>query len=145
MCVEVRAIEAHYTVAPGLLRHVESVVGRSHQSFLVLHLRVRSGGHTTAHRPAERAALICKCMILYLLPQPLGERNRGVQDGARQNQQKLLSAVSTDPVYLTRLVLEQVRNLLQHCIAGQVAVLVVHTLELVDVAHHERDGLVQTN
>ena len=145
MCVEIGAVEAHHAIAPGFLCHVESVVRCSHKSFLVLHLRVRGSGHTTAHGPAKRATLICKCMILHLLPQPLGECNSGVQNGARQNQQELLSTIAPHSIDLTRFALEDLRDRLQDRVAGLVAVLVVHSLELVDIAHHHGHRLVQAN
>src|SRR5882762_6892282 len=84
-------------------------------------------------------------MVLHLVPQPLGEGNRRVQNSARQNKKKLLSAVSPHAVNLTRLVLEESRDFLEDRVARLVAVVIVDGLELVDVAHHDRHRLMQTN
>jgi hypothetical protein len=81
-------------------------------------------------------------MTLHLLPQPLGESDRGIEHRTRQNQKELLSAVTSDAVDLARLAFQELRELLEHGVSGLVAVIVVHALELVDVAHHQRDRLV---
>jgi hypothetical protein len=84
-------------------------------------------------------------MILHLLTQPLGERDRGIEHRAGKNQQEFLAAITSDPVDLARFILEKAREFLEHVISREMAVGVVHALELVDVAHHERNRLVQTN
>src|SRR3990170_7418237 len=78
-----------------------------------------------------------------LFAQPLGERDGGVQHGTGQDQQKLLAAVPSDAVDLTRLVLEQPGKLLKDRIARLVTVVVVDALEFVDVAHHDRYRLLK--
>src|SRR5688500_12168146 len=82
-------------------------------------------------------------MTLYPLPQPLGKGNSGIQDRTGQNQKKLLPAVPADAVDLPRLGFQELREFLEHRVAGLVTVVVVHALEFVDVANDERDGLVQ--
>jgi hypothetical protein len=84
-------------------------------------------------------------MTLNLLAQPLGEGHGGVQHRTGKNEQKLLSAIAPDAVDLPGLFLQQPRELLQHRIPRLVPVVVVHALELVDVAHHDRQRLVQTH
>src|SRR4051812_902491 len=73
MGVVVSAIETNHAIAPGLLRHVESIVRRLQQGFLIFHARMGRGRHSAAHRPAKSSAGICKSMTRDLLPQPLGE------------------------------------------------------------------------
>jgi len=82
-------------------------------------------------------------MALNLLTQPLGESDRGIEHRTGQYEQELLSAVASDAVDFARLGLQEVRELLEHGVAGLVAVVVVYALELVDVAHDKRDGLVE--
>src|SRR5450759_162397 len=82
-------------------------------------------------------------MALYLLPQPLREGDRGIEHGTGQNEKEFLSPVTADAVDLPRLVLQELRDFLEHGISGLVAELVVYALELVDVAHDERDGFVE--
>src|SRR5258705_4121084 len=82
-------------------------------------------------------------MTLHLLPQPFRERPRGIEHSARKNEKEFLSAISADPVDLPRLRLQELRKLLQHRVAGLVPVVVVYSLELVDVADDERYRLVE--
>src|SRR5450756_350973 len=82
-------------------------------------------------------------MALHLLPQPLREGDRGIEHGTGQNEKEFLSSVTADAVDLPRLLLQELRDLLEHGVSGLVAELVVYALELVDVAHDERDGLVE--
>ena len=70
--------------------------------------------HAAAHGPAESAAGVCKGMLLHFLPQPLGERHRGIEHSPGKNQQELFAAVAADAVYLARLAFEQLRELLEH-------------------------------
>src|SRR5690349_23325667 len=82
-------------------------------------------------------------MLRYLLPQPLGEGDGGIEHRTRQDQQKLLAAVTTNAIDLARFVSQNLREFLEHRVARLMPVLVVHALELVDVAHDDSDGLVQ--
>jgi hypothetical protein len=45
-------------------------------------------------------------MALHLLPQPLGEGDRGIEYGARQNEKELLAAVPPYPVDFPRFLLQ---------------------------------------
>ena len=112
MGVEFIAVETNHTIATGLLGDVKSIVRRSHQSFLVLDLRVGRRGNTAAHSPSELSALVLKSMSIHLLAQSLGERDSGIEDGARQNEQEFLPAITTDAIDFPRLVLEELRELL---------------------------------
>jgi hypothetical protein len=85
MCVKLSAVEANHTIATGLLGNVQSVVRRSHQSFLVLDLWMGRRCNAAAHGPFELAALVLKSMIIHLFAQSLGERHRRVKDGSRQD------------------------------------------------------------
>ena len=82
-------------------------------------------------------------MALHLLPQPLSESDRCIEHGTRENEKKLLSTVATHTVYFAGFPLQKLREPLEHGVPGLMAVIVVYTLELVDVAHHQRDGLVE--
>ena len=81
-------------------------------------------------------------MGLHLLPQPLRESDSCIEHRSGQNQQKLLSTVASDTVDFARFAFQQLREPLEHGVPGLVAEVVVDALELVDVAHHQRDGLV---
>jgi aconitase B len=78
-----------------------------------------------------------------LFPHPFGERDARVEHGARQQEHELLAAVSAGPVDLPHLGAQDARELLEHCVAGLVAVRVVHTLESIEIDHHAGERLVQ--
>src|SRR6266550_2749302 len=82
-------------------------------------------------------------MPLHLLPQPLRERDCRIEHGPRQNEKELLSAITSDSVDLPRLRLQELRELLEHRVTGLVPVVVVYSLELVDIADDEGDWLVK--
>src|SRR6185369_13346515 len=82
-------------------------------------------------------------MPSHLLPQPLGERDCGIEYGTRQDEEELLPAIAADAIDLSRLGLQELRELLEHGVAGLVPVVVVYALELVDVADDQGDGLVK--
>ena len=75
-------------------------------------------------------------MLFNRFPHALGERYRRIEHRSRKEEQELLATVSSDPVDLARLVLEDLRELAQHGVASLMAIRVVHDLELVDIAHH---------
>lgn len=82
-------------------------------------------------------------MFLDLFPHPFGEGHAGVEDGPRQQQHELFAAIPADAIDLPCLVAQDACKLLEHGVARLVAVLVVHTLEAVDVAHHAGERLAQ--
>jgi hypothetical protein len=84
-------------------------------------------------------------MTLHLLSQPLGESYRRVEDGSGEDEKEFFAAIASNPVDLSRFILEEGRELLEHGVAGLVTVIVVDRLELVDVAHHDRHRLVQSD
>src|SRR2546423_3323325 len=84
-------------------------------------------------------------MARNLLPQALGESDRCIEHGAGQNEKEFLATIAPDTVDFARLGLQELRELLEHGVAGLVAVVVVYALELVDVAHDERDRLVEAH
>src|SRR6266513_3922231 len=84
-------------------------------------------------------------MARNLLPQALSESDRCIEHGAGQNEKEFLPTIAPDTVDFARLGLQELRELLEHGVAGLVAVVVVYALELVDVAHDERDRLVETD
>ena len=75
-------------------------------------------------------------MLFNRFPHAVGERHCRIEHRSRKEEQELLTAVSPDPVDLARLVLEDLRELAQHRVAGLMAIRVVHDFELVDIAHH---------
>lgn len=66
-----------------------------------------------------------------------------IENGSRKEQHEFLAAIPSDFVNLARLLVQNLRKLLEHIVAGLVTVGVVHALEAVDVAHHDREWLVQ--
>src|SRR6266513_6133594 len=92
MGVEISTVEAHHPVAPGLLRHIESVVRRFQQRFLIFDPWMRRRRHPAAHCPAKHPARVLKIMARHLLPQPLGERYRRIEYGAGKDEEELLAA-----------------------------------------------------
>lgn len=83
-------------------------------------------------------------MSLDLFSHPFRERHCGVQHGAGEQQHELLSAVPTRTIDLAHFVAENPRELLEHRVAGLVAVCVVHALEAIEIAHHAPERLVQS-
>lgn len=82
-------------------------------------------------------------MPLHLLPQPLGEGDRRIEHCAGQNEKEFLSTVASDSVDFAGFPFQDVREPLEHGVPRLVPVVVVYALELVDIAHHQRDGLVE--
>ncbi len=74
-------------------------------------------------------------MCFHLFPHPFGERHRRVEHRARKQQHELLAAVATDSIDLADFGAQDARELFEDRVAGLVAVLVVHALEPVQVAH----------
>lgn len=104
---------------------------------------MRPGGNSKARCPLDRGSVERECIRLDLFPHPLRERDRGVEHGAWQEQHELLAAIASRTVDLAHLVAEDARELLQDGVAGLMAILVIHTLEAVQIAHHARERLVQ--
>ena len=104
---------------------------------------MRPGGTSKARCPLDRVSVERECMRLDLFPHPLRERDGGVEHGARQEEHKLLSAIAAGAVDLAHLAAEDARELLQDGVAGLMAILIIHTLEAVQIAHHARERLVQ--
>ena len=77
------------------------------------------------------------------LTHPVAEPLGRVQGGAGEEEHELLAAVPPHAVDLAGLGAQHVGELLEHGVAGLVAVRVVHALELVEVAHEERERLAQ--
>ena len=74
---------------------------------------------------------------------PFRERHGRVEHGARKQQHELLATVAADPIDLARFVFQNGGQLLEHLVTGLVAVRVVDALEVVEIAHHARERLVQ--
>jgi hypothetical protein len=84
-------------------------------------------------------------MALHLLPQPLGESDRCIEHRTGENEKKLLSTVPTDTVDFAGFPFQNLREPLEHGVPCLVPVIVVYALELVDVAHHQRDRFVESH
>jgi hypothetical protein len=84
-------------------------------------------------------------MSIHLLAQSLRKRHRRIQDSSRQDEQEFLAPIASDAVYLPCLVLEELGKLLEHRISCLVPVVVVHALELVDVAHDDCHRLMESD
>ena len=116
-----------------------------HQRFGVPDPRLRPSRDSTTdgtanHRSGER-----KCTSFDRFAHPLGEGDGCVQSGTGQDQHELLAAVAAHPVDLPRVVAQDLGKLAQHLIAGLMPVRVIDTLEHVEVAHHARERLVETD
>ena len=72
----------------------------------------------------------------------VGDRGRCVQDGIGQHDRELFSAVARRGVLAFDVLLDRHRHQPQHLVAGQMAVAVVESLEMIDVGHHQRELLV---
>lgn len=144
MLVELGAVESHDAIPSHFLRNIQRIVCRLEHFLAALDAGMWPRSDTKTHRPLQRSTFERKCILLDALPHPFSERNSRIEHGARQQQQEFFSAISADPVDFTRLELENFGELLEHLIACSVTVRVVHLLEMIDVAHHARDRLVQT-
>ena len=80
-------------------------------------------------------------MALDPFPHPLGERHRVIELGARKEEHEFLAAIAPDAVDLACFVPQDSGELLEHFVACLMPVRIVHTLEFVQVAHHQREGL----
>jgi hypothetical protein len=74
---------------------------------------------------------------------PFRKRYSRVEDGAWEQKHEFFAAVTADTVDFAGLVLENLRELLEDSVTRLVAMRVVHALEMIQVAHHTRKGLVQ--
>lgn len=141
--VELCAVEADDSVASQLLGNVEGIVRRAKHRFGIGDAGVRPCCHPAAHRPLERTAVVGKSMLCYALPQPIGESNGRIKNGSRQKQEELFSSIAAHAVDFPRFGFEDAGELLQNFVPRLMPVGVVHFLEMIDVAHDARDGLVQ--
>jgi len=85
----------HDTVAPGLLRQIERLVGAAQQlrGFFCV---IREGGNAEGNADgAERPAVIAKLELRYFLPELLGLAQRRVERAFGQEHQELLA--TSDP------------------------------------------------
>ena len=143
MLVEGLAVEANDPVAARLFRHVQRVVGSFHEGITVVDARVRPGRDATAHGALERPPIESERVRLYCFTHALGEGNGRIEHRPRQQQHKLFSTIPTDAIDLSRLLFQDPGELLQHGVAGLMAVGVVHTLEAIQITQHHRHRLVQ--
>ena len=141
--VELVAVEANDAIASRFLCDVERVVGGSHQGVALFHLWVRPSRHAKAGRAREGSARKRECIVLDAFAHPLGEVHGVLDLGAGEEQHELLAAIPSNAIDLARLLPQNVGKLLEHFVAGLMPVRVVHALELVEIAHHEREGLLQ--
>ena len=95
-------------------------------------------GHADRDRHVDGLVLEHEAARLDLLAQPVGERPRPLEVRLRQHDGELLAAVAREHLVATDARLDDARELLQHEVAGEVAVDVVDLLEVVDVEHDER-------
>ena len=123
--VELSAVKPDDAISPGLLRHVECIVGGLQHRFPPADLRMRPRRDSKAHSALESAALVGKCMRIDPLPQALGERDSGVENSSWKQQQKFFSAVTPHAVYLACFFRQDVSELLEYFVARRVAVSIV--------------------
>lgn len=74
---------------------------------------------------------------------PFRKRYGRVEDGAWEQKHEFFAAVTPDTVDFAGFVLENLRELLEDSVTRLVAMRVVYALEMIQVAHHTRKGLVQ--
>ena len=101
----------------------------------VLRAHRHSGGHG---QPARRLDL----EQLDAPTEPLGEAERALEVTRGDDDRELLAADPTDDVRRADGRAEDVRDVQEQLVADAVPVDVVHLLEVVQVDHHERDGVV---
>lgn len=143
MLVELGAVESHDAIASHFLRDIQRIIGSLEHFLTALDAGMWPRSDTQTDRPLQRSTFERKCILLDTLPHPFSERDSRIEHRPRQQQQEFLAAISAHPVDLTSLELQYLRKLLEHFITRSVTVSVVHFLEVIDVAHHARDGLVQ--
>ena len=79
---------------------------------------------------------------LHGLAQLLGQLRRTVQVGAGQQHHEFFTAVAAQHIGRTQALAQHADDVAQHVVAGQMAVVVIDALEVVDVHHQQRQGRV---
>src|SRR5688572_5285965 len=102
MRVEFVAVEPHHLVAAGFLGDVQRVVSRPDYAIAVRHPGMRPPGDAEAARATNAAPVEDECMSLHFFAHPFREGHRGVQHGAWQQNDELLTTVPTDDIDLAR-------------------------------------------
>ena len=74
-------------------------------------------------------------MRLDRVAHPLREGNGSVDHCPGQEEHEFLAAVASNVINLTRLGLEDLRELAQHLVSGLMPVRIVHALEAVEIEH----------
>src|SRR3569833_327030 len=132
-----------YAVAPPFFRFVERLVGRIDQFLVALHARLpfgNAGAHR--HRISEVAQSYRGGRELH--SQPFCQDRGAVNGGGRQQGQEFFAAVSAEGVGLAYARAYMFRGAAQHLVAGEMAVVVVDGLEIVEIEEDQRQGAAVT-
>jgi hypothetical protein len=105
---------------------------------------MRPSRDSAAHRTADRHTGERKCTSFDRFAHPLGEGDGRLDRRTGQDQHEFLAAVAAHRVDLPCMVAQDLGELAQYLIAGLMPVGVVDTLEHVEIAHHARERLPQT-
>ena len=112
MLVEGLAVEANDSIPSRFLRHVQRIVGSSHECITLFDPRVRPCCHATAHRALQRPAIKSERVSLYCFTHALGEGNGGIEHRPRQQEHELFATIPSDAVDLARGFFQNSRELL---------------------------------
>src|SRR5690625_3878059 len=98
------------------------------------------GGDPDADADAQSGSHPSPALVGYLLPQALRQLLTVEQSAAEQGDRELLATpAGSDAAVISGMLLQQVSHLPENLVACQMAVRVVHLLELIDVKQQQRD------
>ena len=138
----VRAIELD-AIAPLLLRHIASRIGRAEHIGEVVH-PVRDVDDPDARADAERIAFADKAKLGDALPQLVGDANGLVHRTVFKQYAEFVAAQTGQRIAFAHLLLQQRAHLPQQLIAGGMSAGIVDDLELIEIQvhHHVLSPLV---
>src|SRR3569623_766481 len=132
-----------YAVAPPFFRFVARLVGRIDQFLVALHARLPFG-NAGAHRHRNSEVAQSNRGGRELPTQPFCQDRGAVDGGGRQQGQEFFAAVSSEGVSLAYARAYMFRGAAQHLVAGEMAVVVVAGLEIVEIEEEQRQGAAVT-
>ena len=128
-----------HAVSSAALGRVERLVRGADQIGDALGRNVRVCGHPEADGDRERLRCVLEHRALDQAAQPLGEDGRVRQLDAAADDRELFAAVAREHVFGAHRGLRHLGQASEHVVAGDVAEVVVHALEEIDVEHHQRE------
>ena len=133
------AARAEHAVAPLQLRPVHGAVGLMDQLVRVEAV-LRIPGHADRHRGPDRLrrGLDLELALRHGAADPLRDLERLLRQRLRQEDRELLAAETRRDVVVAQLGAEDLRDSLQHRVAGEMPVAVVDVAQQVEVGHDQR-------